>query len=966
MTQKQQEISTECTCGYVARSEQIASMGQNVPRHNADQLCLYCRLMCVESTGPRCYKFSLNEISLLMDIASDGLDLTPQDYINIVELTRMRKRDMYFKNVLEKFKVQSGEMDKVGTLNTSDEQEQNVNFADDPESTLLSIGTSITDSTFDMGYQENASLARFLSRPINIVRQTWDIGSVTPFINVFNPWQLFLLDDHVFNKLETFKLLHATLKLKFMVNGSPFHYGRVLVGVRPSKFDNNVLDLDMQDASTSTRFYDADAAAYKIQRSQRTLYSSRPHGFIDPCTNQPLIVELPFFAATNWLDLTDNEYWDRMGRIEMWELNQLRHANDATTDPVTISVFAWLENVTLTGLTAASPVTQSGEMKKKKSGKKVTLKGKKSGPNDEYGKGLVSAPATAVSEFASQFSDTPIIGRYARATAIAAESISSIASIFGFSRPPVITDQNYMKPTAVGSVAYTSGSDTIRKLTLDPKQELTIDPASVGLTGHDEMSFASIKVREAWIDTFNWLQSYDAGRKLYTILVHPMVAPQFTIGIDPIFNQTPLSFISTPFQYWTGTIRYRFQIVASNFHRGRLLFQYDPTPSAQSISPDYQARYSQIIDITEERDFTLEVKWAQADGYGTTVVRNSLPGVVYAAEGAAGTVTNIVGNNGILQVYVLNDLASPVDSSSLEINVFISGGEDYQVASPNNLITTLAYTATGVTVGPPVTTQSGEVVKSTTPMENLGGQTTFHTINGDGCACDPNINLVYFGEVVLSLRSLMKRYCFHRLLKPIVATPSVVNLNAYSQYNFPNGPGTQSYGSSIVSPITPVNAEVDPANACAMTYLRFFGQAYIGYRGGIRWKLFLFAPNPNNGVLRVFRSPYLTDTETAMVKVIASSGKTNLQSQVGMLGNNAVDEIAGAEITSSSVCSTLEYEVPFQTPYRYAEISEPNSSITDFRAIRRGGSHYISWTQYQNDANEMTFLESMCSIGVGP
>jgi hypothetical protein len=71
-----------------------------------------------------------------------------------------------------------------------------------------------------------------------------------------------------------------------------------------------------------------------------------------------------------------------------------------------------------------------------------------------------------------------------------------------------------------------------------------------------------------------------------------------------------LAYASMPFQFWKGTIKYRFQVCSSSFHKGRLKFVWDPfgTPT---IAAEYNTAYTQIVDISEANDFTIEVGWGQ-------------------------------------------------------------------------------------------------------------------------------------------------------------------------------------------------------------------------------------------------------------------------------------------------------------------------------------------------------------------
>jgi hypothetical protein len=372
--------------------------------------------------------------------------------------------------------------------------------------------------------------------------------------------------------METFKLLNGTLHIKMLVNGSPFHYGKMFVGCRTSVFDNNQTPLGPTTPDTLFPYVD-NAGTARVLYGTRTLYSSRPHVFLDPSTNQPQHISWPFFSPGNYIDLNEPVTVERMGVLEIWELNQLKHANGAT-DGVEITFFAWMSDTKLAGLTAKPVAVQSG-VKTSKKGKTTFTN---SGDDEHKPNGLISAPASTLASYAKHFVNIPYIGPFAKATNIGASAISGIAKIFGYSRPVVLTDTAFYRTQPYGNMANYSGADPLHKLALDPKQELTIDPGTVGLDGEDQMSFAYLAKKEAWIDTIPWNLPNDplqSQGKIYSIVVHPMVAPVFNIQPDGGglrgYAQTPLSFVTRPFEFWTGSLRYRFQIVCSQFHRGRLM-----------------------------------------------------------------------------------------------------------------------------------------------------------------------------------------------------------------------------------------------------------------------------------------------------------------------------------------------------------------------------------------------------------
>jgi hypothetical protein len=848
------------------------------------------------------------------------------------------------------------------------DHETNVEFSDPVKQYDLVVGRKLEDMTYkvsEVGKEDD--LSTFMSRPIRIFTKTWEVGESPNYVNAFNPWLLFLQNARVKHKLETFKLLQGTLMLKIMINGSPFHYGKMFVGVRPTRHDNNTILIDPVTPVLTSSYKNANTNAYKSLNVGATLYSQRPHVFLDPSTNQPQSIEWPFFVAGNYIDLTDIETVYRMGVIEMWELSKLKHANGAT-DPVEISIFAWMTNVSFAGLTAGAVANAQSGMEKRPKNKKGSNKapkfnGMSKAEQGEYKKdGVISAPASTVKELADYFTAIPVIGPFAKATSIGAGAVSNIAKLFGYAKPPVLTDTMFVRPQNIGNLSNTSGSDPIQKLSLDPKQELTIDPGTVGLTPDDQMAFGYITKREAFIDNFQWntLTTQNTGL-IYSILVHPFVAPNFRIDIDPIDANTPLTLVSRPFGYWSGSLRYRFQIVASQFHRGRLMFVYEPTHNVSGTVQDTNNRFAHIVDISEERDVTFEVNWTQETAYGRL---DNFPTIDMTIEGDGNFFVDAKGYaNGRVSVFVVNQLAAPVDSANVEVNVFISAGDSFEVKMPISM-GLAAYARNSVPVGPPAIAQSGKEVASgatVTSAENMPEQDTMYILNGNPTCTQSEQSDVYFGEAIVSCRSLLKRYCFHRVLAlPQNLETASIYLNIFDQCNFPNGPGP-TYGSSQASSLTRIVGPAD-YNICAMTYLRWFSSAFIGYRGGIRWKVTLFNEDMDIMSVRVVRDKFngIDDENLVVRQVITGSTSQNEVAQNFLAERTYYSTTSGAAVTAANVNPTVEYEIPYYNNYRFTDINAPKTSIEGYH---RSDRHMISYTSRHEANDNFSWIETHCAIG---
>lgn len=480
-----------------------------------------------------------------------------------------------------------------------------------------------------------------MSRPLLIRTINWSSGS---FNTEFQPWREFISHPTVVKKLDNYLLLRGTLVLKVILNGGPFTKGRAWITYTPrhllDEYEASLLPLGPQGS---------------ISQSQK------PKVILDPTTSTGGIIKCPFFKPENWIDLTDSTDHNNMGTARFVPVAAFQDFNDPTT-VVDVQVFAWMEDVTL-----SSPT-------------QLEVQGE-----DEYGKGIVSRPASVVAAVAGAMVKAPFVGPYARATEMLASGISSMARLLGFSRPLVVESPCFYKNLNAGNYASTDRDETALKLAFDSKQELTIDPRTVGLANEDEMLLRNIWQRESYVNQFTWSPSQIEGTNIFHMRVHP----GFFAALNGAHYLTSLAFGTIPFEYWRGTINVRFSIVATAFHRGRLRIMYDPQVADDGTS-NFNETFNRIIDLSSDRDIVIPIKWHQVEAWRKT-------GLIGLAAGA--TVAPIVGvdneqSNGIITVQVLTQLKEPgVNNDPIDIIASIAAGDDFEVMGVSDFLETQTYRA---------------------------------------------------------------------------------------------------------------------------------------------------------------------------------------------------------------------------------------------------------------------------------
>ena len=210
---------------------------------------------------------------------------------------------------------------------------------------------------------------------------------------------------------------------------------------------------------------------------------------------------LPFIYYKNYVNLQSAQDLQDLGKLYFPVYSQLRSVGSSASSGITINIYAWMDNVELSGASVGYAAQ-----------------------SDEYGEGCISQPASwvaaaasyledipmigissryeaaaATQDAASYLEDIPIIGPFATATNIGATAIASIARLFGFTNVPVIDDAKPMQTLCLPNMSTSEVGYPIQKLSLDPKNELSIDPRVVGISGIDEMAISSIACRESYL-----------------------------------------------------------------------------------------------------------------------------------------------------------------------------------------------------------------------------------------------------------------------------------------------------------------------------------------------------------------------------------------------------------------------------------------------------------------------------------
>lgn len=817
---------------------------------------------------------------------------------------------------------------------------QNVHFVDGDSPWTYEISATDDETTRLAGFSD-ANLGDFLSRPVKIQEYQWTPGGSRLF-EVFNPWQDFFGNSDVLDKINRYRNLRCNLRMKVLVNGNSFYYGRALLSYNPYLTDDQV--------TKNRPFFEQDL----VQASQK------PHILLDPCASQGGEMLLPFIWPENYLDITAADWEGEMGRCTIHDFDILRHANGGT-DPITVSVFVWAENVVLSVPTTSAAqsgktdrpldefgfpkpyVPQAGAKGKKKQVKKMS----NNMTNDEFKTdGLISKPASAIAKAADTLSMIPVLTPYAKATSMVASKIGQVAKIFGYSRPQVLADQNVYVPRYMGNLANSDVPETLVKLSLDSKNELTIDSRVMGLGGEDELAINSICQRPSYWRQFDWPETAVTDTLLTSFLVTPAYAQILSAAPVKEIHLTALAFGAGPFNCWQGSIKFRFNVVCSEYHRGRLRIVYNPTVNNVGAVPFNQV-YSTIVDISENRDFEYEVKWADIRAWALNLGIDSIP-VATTYDDTAPITGGSPFDNGTLSVYVVNELATPATTAAdVKVQVWVSAGDDFAVSVPvTRGLQNLSVFQEQSEIAPNsmvTTTDSSNAPTCTSEVASFAP--------GEGIKED-NQYLVYQGERIVSFRELLRRYQYHNSYWP-ADTGSAIRMVTQDLSDFPYYRGWDPNGQD-----QGVNSSTgnSPYTFCTMTLLNYLTPAFACRRGALRHKAIVFGQSTDSdwSSLHVARHNLLGVANGATAHPLNGALPGERRSE---MQETLRPSLGGTHITPTKNNPSLEYETPF---YTIGQRFVPARDINYYSGLHSG--HELSTEVDGTEKNKSMRIDKYISI----
>jgi hypothetical protein len=192
-----------------------------------------------------------------------------------------------------------------------------------------------------------------------------------------------------------------------------------------------------------------------------------------------------------------------------------------------------------------------------------------------------------------------------------------------------------------------------------------------------DLTYSSLGQIETYIGTLNWSSNAGQDFVLQSLRCSPFHGiTKGPVGTGQEFHITPAAWCALPYTFWSGTVRYRFEIVCAPIHRGKLMFTWDPLYTR--TRGEYNLNYSTIIDIGTKTEHSVEIGWGQDLPYLPTIT-----GMSAMVGQSSSEYTNVLPHaNGVLTMSVFSPLVIPNDEQEAVVSIvmYASMGPDFKLA----------------------------------------------------------------------------------------------------------------------------------------------------------------------------------------------------------------------------------------------------------------------------------------------
>ena len=515
---------------------------------------------------------------------------------------------------------------------------------------------------------------------------------------------------------------------------------------------------------------------------------------------------------------------------------------------------------------------------------------------------VISGAKSVVADSLSAY-DAAVSGDLGGAIHHASDVVTSVGQIVDNLDKPTVTpvgDVGKLQTTAPQT--YGTGVNPSVRLGLNPRED-SAAPLHMA-DSLQEMDLRNIARIPGMINITKWSANAGEGTTILAMPVSYLFAYQYTIPNAYGNSFPPLTLCAQRYVRYKGSVVYKFRIIGTHFHKGRLMFAFHPFnqgsgtytvskgTAVKNMIFDYSADNS---ECEFEIPFYWNAPWMNNPNQGHVSIVQSAKN--YWNFNSSGVAPDFPGCFGIVTVSIVNQLSITNNvAGDVSIVTWISGGKDIQFDTP-------FATAPGFKSLWRMETASAKEARA-----QSGGEETPESDNPTSAALvtslvQPFKGLFHCDDNEVHLKSLCRR-------------KSLIYRDAYK-----GGVESTMVMQFMASPLIGYSCQGADNNRTPLQYfpvghLEYWGCMYALWRGSLDFSM-LLACSATDRVLGVAVFHPFSPSDVP----VALSSALNFESVARLF-------TLGANMQNLSITHTLDVNAPYSSTFHYNFTMNLSPSLT--------------------------------------
>lgn len=456
-------------------------------------------------------------------------------------------------------------------------------------------------------------------------------------------------------KIQQTAFWRPDVELTFRLNGTPMHYGKLVVAWIP------------QGNALNPAFFNDFRTMYGNNWTQ-----------ISANSNQPVTLEIPYTHYKEAISVGAQS--ESLFTLWIYVAVPLASVN-GTAPSLELTVYSRVINPRLTGYAYTTNfASQMDSTVRKANTNKIQKDTDGEALRESRGDQVISSSVTNLGKAISNFRWVPSIGRVIEPIGRGVVQVGNILKYFGMSVSPNL---NTTQPMQFRQPRFLQYEDQPTTLVIGPtpdgKTEIDYSLVNDVVESNSIVRFCQ---RPGLLYVGNITSANIPGDNLYSKFIRPvdMFSSTYLVGYSPTsIVLTPMAYMTKFHKFWRGSVRIHINFVCSAFHSCRVRIWYNPYyAGTNAVIPvvteaNTTDMINTVLDITKETNYSFSIPYMQQAEWLTVLTGNET--------------ASSPKSNGAFGIQLINNLTSGAASvSTIYYQIFISAGEDYQLAGLNSTI----------------------------------------------------------------------------------------------------------------------------------------------------------------------------------------------------------------------------------------------------------------------------------------